>query len=150
MNNSLRQHDEHVGDLLSGYLDGELTQQERQRVALHCESCEQCRTILEDLTEIRERMGKSAISMMGEDKWRENMEETGVQVSSMIGWVLFIIGMVLITGAVFVQVLFNDDLSGLERFMIFAIYGGLAALFVSVLRQRLIERKTDKYKDVEI
>ena len=31
-----------------------------------------------------------------------------------------------------------------------AIYGGLALLFISVLRQRLIERRTDKYKDVEI
>ena len=31
-----------------------------------------------------------------------------------------------------------------------AIYGGLGILFISVLRQRLIERKTDKYKDVEI
>jgi hypothetical protein len=31
-----------------------------------------------------------------------------------------------------------------------ALYLGLAALFVSVLRQRLIERKTDRYKDVEI
>jgi hypothetical protein len=34
--------------------------------------------------------------------------------------------------------------------MVAAIYGGLAALLISVLRQRLIERKTDKYKDVEI
>jgi hypothetical protein len=31
-----------------------------------------------------------------------------------------------------------------------AIYLGLGALLVSVLRQRIIERKTDKYKDVEI
>jgi hypothetical protein len=30
------------------------------------------------------------------------------------------------------------------------VYGGLLLVFVSVLRQRLIERKTDKYKDVEI
>ena len=27
---------EHVGELLSGYIDGELTQQERQRVEVHC------------------------------------------------------------------------------------------------------------------
>jgi hypothetical protein len=37
-----------------------------------------------------------------------------------------------------------------EKLVIGAMYGGLALLFFSVLRQRLIERKTDKYKDVEI
>jgi hypothetical protein len=34
--------------------------------------------------------------------------------------------------------------------MVSAVYLGLGALFASVLRQRLVERKTDKYKDVEI
>ena len=36
------------------------------------------------------------------------------------------------------------------QFILVAIYGGLGLLLVSVLRQRLIERKTDKYSDVEI
>jgi hypothetical protein len=36
------------------------------------------------------------------------------------------------------------------KLIVIAIYGGLATLLYSVLRQRLIERKTDKYKDVEI
>ena len=26
----------HVGEMLSGYIDGELTQQQRQRVEVHC------------------------------------------------------------------------------------------------------------------
>lgn len=44
-----------------------------------------------------------------------------------------------------------DSSAGLfEKFIVGAIYLGLAGLFLSVLRQRLIERKTDKYKDVEI
>ena len=37
-----------------------------------------------------------------------------------------------------------------EQLLVSALYLGLGALFVSVLRQRLIERKSDKYKDVEI
>ncbi len=30
---------EHVGEWLSGYIDGELTQQQRQRVEVHCDAC---------------------------------------------------------------------------------------------------------------
>ena len=44
----------------------------------------------------------------------------------------------------------DTGMSLAEKFIVFAIYGGLATLLFSVLRQRLIERKTDKYKDVEI
>ena len=36
------------------------------------------------------------------------------------------------------------------KVLISAVYVGLSVLFLSILRQRLIERKTDKYKDVEI
>ena len=36
------------------------------------------------------------------------------------------------------------------KVLISAFYLGWLGLFVSVLRQRLIERKTDRYKDVEI
>ena len=42
------------------------------------------------------------------------------------------------------------DVSLTVKLIVGAIYLGMAFLLVSVLRQRLIDRKTDKYKDVEI
>ena len=68
-----RNIDSHVGELLSGYVDGELTQQQRQIVSLHCETCDECQEILSNLRELRERVGKSHLSEVGEDKWRESM-----------------------------------------------------------------------------
>ena len=44
--------DQHVGERLSGYLDGELTQQERQRIDLHLEACDECMKLLGELTEL--------------------------------------------------------------------------------------------------
>ncbi len=141
---------EHVGDRLSGYLDGELTQQQRQQVDLHLEQCAQFSKLLVDLQELRGRMHGAQLSPVGEDQWRENMEDMGVNVSKGIGWVLLIgAALVLFTFVAF-HFLADDSIGGFEKFMISAFYLGWAALFVSVLRQRLIERKTDKYKDVEI
>ena len=64
---------EHVGEQLSGYLDGELTQQERQRVDLHLADCQDCAGMLRDLEDLRERMGQSGLSqstkMHGGKKW---------------------------------------------------------------------------------
>ena len=141
---------EHVGELASGYIDGELTQQQRQRVEIHCESCSDCGQELEELRRLRADVGKSGLSQYGEDKWRETMDEPAVRVSRGIGWLLLIGGALAIGGIVLYSFITDPTLELHMKLIIGAIYGGLAILFISVLRQRLIERKTDKYKDVEI
>jgi predicted anti-sigma-YlaC factor YlaD len=150
MVNDQQSIDRHVGEQLSGYIDGELTQQERQRVDLHCEQCENCRQNLAELRALRDRIGETRLSVIGEDKWREKMQDSGVRTSQSIGWMLFITGVLIAIGAAIIVFLAADDMPTWTKVMFFAIYGGLAVLLYSVLRQRLIERKTDKYKDVEI
>lgn len=56
----------------------------------------------------------------------------------------------VLTGVAVYEFIINGDVRPLFKYGTAAIYIGLAGLFVSVLRQRLIARKTDKYKDVEI
>lgn len=141
---------QHVGALLSGFVDGELTQQQRQFVSLHCDGCETCREELARLKEVRERVGKAALSAAGEDQWRETMDDSTVQLTRGIGWLIFIIGLLAIAGAGLVAFILSNELSTGMKLIFVGIYGGLALLLISVLRQRLIERKTDKYKDVEI
>ena len=87
---------------------------------------------------------------VGEDKWRETMDDGTVNSSRKIGWVLLIGGLLVLAGiGIFGFVLSTGIALGM-KLLIVAVYGGLAMLLFSVLRQRLIERKTDKYKDVEI
>jgi predicted anti-sigma-YlaC factor YlaD len=150
MVNDARLVDQHVGELLSGLVDGELTQQERQRVVLHCKQCEECRQNLAGLRALRERIGKSQLSELGEDKWRETMNESTVQATRGIGWLLFIAGILAIAGVGLYEFIVEPGMPIWLKLILVAIYGGLAVLLFSVLRQRLIERKTDKYKDVEI
>jgi len=146
-----RRIDEHVGELLSGFIDGELTQQERQRVQLHCENCEACDSSLQELRAMREKMGHSRLSGLGQDVWRETMNDTAVKTSYGIGWLLLLGGAVL-AGAVGMYEIMTEPstLTLIEKLIVGGVYGGVLLLFISVLRQRLIERKTDKYKDVEI
>lgn len=78
------------------------------------------------------------------------MNDNTVQTTRRIGWLLFIAGLLAIAGIGIVGFLFSDEVSVWMKLIIVAVYGGLGFLLFSVLRQRLIERKTDKYKDVEI
>jgi anti-sigma factor RsiW len=140
----------HVNELLSGYLDDELTQQKWQLVSLHLETCSACSENLEGLRALRERMGQAQLGDTNKDIWREKMDDTAVKLSRGTGWFLLIGGLLAIAGIAIVMFLTSSSISGVEKLLISAVYLGLGALFVSVLRQRLIERKTDKYKDVEI
>ena len=150
MSNEIRSTGEHVEAMLSGYIDGELTQQERQRVEVHCADCPECAQTLDELRALREKVGRSRLSELGEDIWRENMNDSTVRATRGIGWLLFIGGLLVMGGwAIFAFILDSSVPLGI-KLLTFAIYGGLGALFVSVLWQRLVERKTDKYKDVEI
>ncbi len=142
--------DQHPGELLSGFIDGELSQQQRQRVTLHCEMCADCRQKLAELRVMRDRIGQTHLSELGEDKWRETMNDLTVQTSRSVGWLLFIAGILIITGIGLYVFIVDASISIGLKLVMAAIYGGLAVLLFSVLRQRLIERKTDKYKDVEI
>ena len=98
MINEKRHVDQHVGELLSGFVDGELTQQQRQLVTLHCDECTECRENLANLRALRERVGKANLSEVGEDKWRETMNDPTVQTTRGIGWLLFIAGLLVIAG----------------------------------------------------
>lgn len=142
--------DKHVGELLSGFIDGELTQQEAQRVQLHCEECEQCQAELTQLRSIRESVSKAQFTEIDQNVWREMMGDITVKSSRRIGWLL-LLGGLLAAGSVGVyDFLFVSEAGLFEKIVCSAIYLGFVGLFISVLRQRLIERKTDKYKDVEI
>ena len=147
---SARSIDDHVGEMLSGYIDGELTQQQRQRVEVHCDGCEKCNCNLRELRALRDRVGRSGLSELGEDIWREQMDDTTVRATRGIGWLLFIGGLLILAGYIIYELVIDTSMTLGVKLLFAAIYGGMGALFVSVLRQRLIERKTDKYKDVEI
>lgn len=67
-----------------------------------------------------------------------------------LGWLLLVAGLLALAGLAVYEFLTDPGVSGSMKLIVGAIYGGLAILLVSVLRQRLIERRTDPYKDVEI
>jgi hypothetical protein len=150
MKNRTQHIDEHVAELLSGYVDGELTQQQRQRVEVHCADCKECETGLAEIRVLRESLSKASLSDISQDKWREMMNDTTVRTSRGIGWFLLAGGILAAFGVGMHAFVFDSSIGLVEKLIISAIYGGLLTLFFSVLRQRWMERKSDKYKDVGI
>ena len=65
-------------------------------------------------------------------------------------WIILTTGFLMITSYGFFEVLMDPEVRTIIKIGSVMFYVGLLCLFLIVLRQRLKERKTDKYTDVEI
>lgn len=139
-----------IDTMLPGYLDGELAQGDRQRVELHLESCAKCRVALEQLSRLHAAAGKRALGEMTRQDWRAIMDKVVAKTSRGTGWVLYLAGLLLVCGYGGYAFFADDTVPALIKTGIGAIVVGVILLFVSVLRERLAERKSDKYEDVQL
>lgn len=135
---------------LSGYLDGELTQQDRQALEVRLVDEPELQAQLDELRAVRDRVRGASLNRLSDSQWREMMHHGTAQATLSLGWLLFIGGIVAASGIALYGLLQDSATHTGIKLVIGAIYLGLALLLLSVLRQRLLERKTDKYKDVEI
>lgn len=143
-------HETCIGEQLSGYLDGELTQAARQRVELRMAECAQCRRLHDELSALRTQLGDGIGREFGNDRFREHFESTSNRTLATLGWVAIIGGFVALGVLIVAGFVTDDSVSVGMKWLIGLPYAGFGLLFVAVLRRRLRESRTDKYNDVEI
>ena len=136
--------------LISGYLDGELTQSDRQRVEIHLESCDDCRRTYEETRELREQVGKLPAVEMSPQEWDRIMNNVTVRTTRGAGWLLYVGGLVVLIGYGVYAFAVDDSIDAVVKTSIAALVLGMVLLLLSVLRQRMIASKTDRYRDVQI
>ena len=78
------------------------------------------------------------------------MDDSVARALRGIGWLLLIGGGAAAGGYGIFVFLLSDMDAPVLKWGLAAFYLGWIVLFLAVLRQRLIARKTDRYKDVEI
>lgn len=139
-----------IDEMLSGYLDGELTQGDRQRVDLHLESCSKCRGVYEELADLRQAVRKMSFGEISQEEWSKIMNDLPIRASRRAGWLLYVAGFLIVCGYGLYEFMADDSVDAVIKTGIGALVVGSLLLFISVLRQRLIARKTDKYRGVEI
>lgn len=145
---------EAVEEKLSAYLDDELTQQEQQRIYLHIQQCPECSALLQELESMRTDVKDALLTSVDARDLPTILNDQPARWLSWIGWGLFTLGFLLV-GGFFVWELARELLTDVAtpwwlRFGIAGLYLGLVVLFLSVLRQCLVARKTDKYKKVNL
>lgn len=134
--------------LLSGYLDGTLTQGEAQRVRVHLEDCSSCHALLADMKRLREATMTTPFTVPTDEQWDERPQGAVSRSALTLGWLILIIWGVGVIGFALGQAWAGPQ-TLIERLVVFGGLSGIALLFLSVLIDRLKNRKTDRYREVE-
>lgn len=134
--------------LLSGWLDGALTQGDEQRVRIHLEDCECCRTQVERMRQLREVTMSTEFRVPPDDQWSERPRTAGSRLSLGTGWTIVIVWALALAGYG-AWGLWTSDEGLVEKLLVFGGWTGFGLLFVGVLLDRLKVMKTDRYREVQ-
>ncbi len=133
---------------LSGYLDGELTQQEAQQIEVHLDTCGNCRRILDELREVREAARRLEIRQPGKSEWMAMETHILQRVTRRVGWLILIVWTTMTAAYGAFQYAMSPAEPLFHKILVFGLFLGIALLFFSVLMERIRESRTDRYKGV--
>ncbi len=135
--------------MLSAYVDGELAAEDRDRIEEHLAGCEACRQSLAELKAVQEDLAMIKFREPSDAELERYWRSVYNRLERGVGWVLLSLGaMVLLCygGFKLVEEMIRDPKVALAlKVGVVALIIGVAVLFVSLLRERLAVRKTDKY-----
>ena len=135
---------------LSGYLDGELTQQEAQKVSLLIETDPDYKALYKELSLMRHEIQSLSLQEQELEHLDRLFNEPVAKTSRIVGFVLLGVAALVIVAFTLFKILTNPEIGLLEKCLVGGVSGGSLLLLFSVLRQRIQAAKKDKYKRVKI
>ncbi len=139
--------------MLSGYIDGELTDEEKEEIERHLKSCAECRTELEAFQKLKEVTGAMKYADIPEYVWENYWSGIYRRFERGFGWILLSIGVMILlafAGYCLVRDFFlNSNEPLLLKFAVGAGGLGLIVLLVSTVRERLFAYTRDRYKEIQ-
>ena len=139
-----------IGELLSAYVDGELTQQQRQYVALQIENNADYKRKVEEIAALKEAVGNMKEPMMESERIDAILKEPTSRVFEIIGFSALTVGVSIVIVFAVISFLISPDIGIGEKVVASLIWGGLLGVFIAVARQQYMARKSDKYKGVKL
>jgi anti-sigma factor RsiW len=130
------------------YLDGEMSGDERIDFERHIGSCGECRAQMREMAALERLTGMLTIRDPMDDFWQRYWKGIFRRLERKTGWILFIAGAVMIAGWQLYHLIthFGRITFGKVALAVFA--AGALILLVSVIRERVHQYRTDRYRDI--
>ncbi len=139
--------------LMMKYIDEEITSEEKEKLERHLLECTECQEEFDNLKALKEVNKKMKRQLLPEMAWEEYWRHLYNRIERGISWILISVGAILLLGIGiyhFVkEILESTQITGIEKVGILALALGFVVLFVSVVREKLMVRKHDKYREIQ-
>ena len=139
-------------DQLMGYLDDELSDEQRRRFEKHLAGCPDCAKELDEFRKLKAITDEVDLVEPEDRIWQDYWSSIYNRVERGIGWIIFSVAAITLTiygGFRVIEELIRDPkIETTLKIGLMALIAGLAILFVSILRERLYFWKRDRYKNV--
>jgi len=137
-------------ELLSGYVDGELTQQEAQKVMLLLDTEPSYKKLYDEMMAMRQEVQSLSLQDSELEHLDKLFQEPVAKTSRVFGFALLAVSSVILVAFIMYSVFINAAISLLVKIAVGLLGLGSLFLLYSVLRQRIISTKNDKYNRVKI
>ena len=139
-------------NLMMGYLDDELSAEQKKMLEEHLAVCSQCSQELKDFERLKDITDGVTLAEPEDRIWQQYWDNVYNRLERGIGWILFSLSAVLLiiyAGFKAIEEVIKDPTIGIIlKAALLALIAGAAILFVSVARERLYFFKRERYKDV--
>jgi len=139
-------------DLMMAYLDNELDDEQKRAFEGHLASCPECTRDMGEFKKLKQMTDGVAFVVPEDRIWDQYWSNVYNRMERGTGWILFsmaAIALLLYGGFELIETIIKDPAVGvLMKVGMLALLGGLAILFVSVLRERVYFWSKDRYRDV--
>ena len=130
------------------YLDGEMSTAERAAFEEHLSSCGECRQSMDELGSVERLTGMMKIRDPQDDFWESYWKKLFRRLERKTGWLLMIAGAALIVLYALWKGVTDFGEITFMKVVTVIVAAGFVILLISVIRERLHQHKTDRYKDI--
>jgi hypothetical protein len=145
--------DERYRELLAGYVDGELTDDEKLDFERELSHSAELRAELQEFMQLKEVTNAMRYADIPDEVWESYWESLYKKTERGLGWILFSVGAIIVVCFGLYHALyelFTDPEAPfwLQIGLPMALVGAVI-LLVSYIRERLFARKRERYTEVE-
>ncbi len=137
---------------MMGYLDNELSEDEIRELQDHLKTCVKCRAEWEAFRELKKETSQMKFKPLPEMFWDEYWQNVYNRIERGVGWIFLSLGAILLLGyaafALLEDFFLNPKEPLIERLGLAFLIFGLIIVFISVIREKWMVRKIDKYRRV--
>jgi len=138
--------------LLSGYIDNELSADERRDFEVHLEGCAECRKELETFQKLQEVTGAMKYADIPEQVWEGYWSGLYKRMERGASWIFISIAAIILLSFggyhIFIDFFLSTKAPLWLKIGIGCGMFGFIVLLVSILRERLFAKKRDRYDGV--